>query len=85
MTAIRSPRSRRPRESIAKAALKLIKVDYEVLPHVIDPVEAMKPDAPILHDYMRTKGVKDADKPTNVVERSSSASATSRPASPRPT
>lgn len=56
-------------ESIAKAALKLIKVDYEVLPHVIDPVEAMKPDAPILHDYMRTKGVKGADKPTNVVER----------------
>jgi CO/xanthine dehydrogenase Mo-binding subunit len=56
-------------ESIAKAALKLIKVEYEVLPHVIDPVEAMKPDAPILHDYMRTKGVKGADKPTNVVER----------------
>ena len=40
-----------------------------MLPHVIDPVEAMKPDAPILHDYMRTKGVKGADKPTNVVER----------------
>jgi CO/xanthine dehydrogenase Mo-binding subunit len=56
-------------ESIAKAALKLIKVEYEVLPHVIDPVEAMKPDAPILHDYLRTKGVKGADKPTNVVER----------------
>ncbi len=57
-------------ESIAKQALKLIKVDYEVLPHVIDPVEAMKPDAPILHDHIRTKGVKDAaDKPTNVVER----------------
>jgi CO/xanthine dehydrogenase Mo-binding subunit len=57
-------------ESIAKQALKLIKVDYEALPHVIDPVEAMKPDAPILHDHIRTKGVKDAaDKPTNVVER----------------
>ena len=56
-------------ESAAKAALKLIKVEYEVLPHVIDPVEAMQPDAPILHDYMRTKGVKGADKPTNVVER----------------
>src|SRR5499433_2015297 len=56
-------------ESIAKAALKLIKIEYGVLPHVIDPVEAMKPDAPILHDYMRTKGVKGADKPTNVVER----------------
>jgi CO/xanthine dehydrogenase Mo-binding subunit len=57
-------------ESIAKHALKLIKVDYEVLPHVIDPVEAMKPDAPILHDHLRTKGIKDAaDKKTNVVER----------------
>ena len=56
-------------ESIAKAALKLIKVDYEPLPHVIDPVEAMKPDAPILHDHVRTKGVKGADKPSNVIER----------------
>ncbi len=57
-------------ESIAKQALKLIKVDYELLPHVIDPVEAMKPDAPILHDHLRTKGVRDAaDKKTNVVER----------------
>ncbi len=56
-------------KSIAKAALKLIKVDYEALPHVIDPVEAMKPDAPILHDHVRTKGVKGADKPSNVIER----------------
>ena len=44
-------------EAIAKRALKLIEVDYEILPHVIDPVEAMKPDAPILHDHVRTKGV----------------------------
>src|SRR5205807_8097860 len=56
-------------ESIAKAALKLIKVDYEVLPHVIDPVEAMRPGAPVLHDHVRTKGVKGADQPTNVIER----------------
>ena len=58
-------------ESIAKKALKLIEVEYEVLAHVIDPVEAMQPGAPILHDYLRTKGVKgpDAEKPTNVVER----------------
>src|SRR6267143_1034287 len=56
-------------ESIAKQALKLIKVDYEALPHVIDPVEAMKPDAPILHDHVRTKGIKGADQPTNVIER----------------
>jgi CO/xanthine dehydrogenase Mo-binding subunit len=56
-------------ESIAKAALKLIKVDYEILPHVIDPVAAMAPDAPILHEHVRTKGIKDADQPTNVIER----------------
>ena len=57
-------------EAIAKRALKLIEVEYEVLPHVIDPVDAMKPGAPILHDYMRTNGDPDAeDKPTNVSEK----------------
>jgi CO/xanthine dehydrogenase Mo-binding subunit len=56
-------------ESIAKAALKLIKIEYEVLPHVIDPVQAMQPTAPVLHDHVRTKGIKGADKPTNVIER----------------
>jgi CO/xanthine dehydrogenase Mo-binding subunit len=57
-------------ESIAKQALKLIEVDYEILPHVIDLVDAMKPDAPILHDHVRTKGVEGAeDKPTNITER----------------
>ena len=34
--------------AIAKQALDLIEVDYEVLPHVIDVREAMKPDAPLL-------------------------------------
>ena len=57
-------------EPIAKRALNLIEVEYEILPHVIDPVDAMKPDAPILHDHLRTKGVEGAeDTPTNVVER----------------
>jgi len=56
-------------ESIAKAALKLIKVEYEPLPHVIDPVQAMAPTAPILHEHVRTKGIKVADQPTNVIER----------------
>jgi CO/xanthine dehydrogenase Mo-binding subunit len=56
-------------EAIAKQALKLIKVDYEVLPHVIDPIEAMKPGAPILHQHVRTKGIKGADQPSNVIER----------------
>ena len=32
--------------AIARRALKLIDVKYEVLPHVIDVVEAMRPDAP---------------------------------------
>src|SRR5258707_15034070 len=56
-------------ESIAKQALKLIKVHYEGLPHVIDPVAAMKPGAPILHQHVRTKGIKGADQPSNVIER----------------
>ncbi len=57
-------------ESVAKKALKLIEVEYESLPHVIDPVEAMRPDAPILHDHLRTKGITGAEgKRTNVVER----------------
>ena len=45
-------------EAVAKAALDLIKVEYEVLPHVIDVADAMKEDAPILHDHMITEGVK---------------------------
>ncbi|WP_299852580.1 xanthine dehydrogenase family protein molybdopterin-binding subunit [uncultured Roseovarius sp.] len=36
--------------SVAKAALKLIKVDYEVLPHVTDVDAAMAADAPVLHE-----------------------------------
>jgi CO/xanthine dehydrogenase Mo-binding subunit len=34
---------------IAEEALELIEVDYEPLPAVFDPVEAMKPGAPIVH------------------------------------
>ncbi|HAX69064.1 MAG TPA: aldehyde oxidase, partial [Anaerolineae bacterium] len=33
----------------AEAALKLIEVDYEDLPLLLDPRAAMRPDAPILH------------------------------------
>ena len=57
-------------EAIARRALRLIEVEYETLPHVIDPVEAMRDDAPILHDYLRTKGIEGVEnKPTNIVER----------------
>ncbi len=34
----------------AEEALLLIEVDYEVLPAVFDPMDAMQPDAPLLHD-----------------------------------
>ncbi|MCM2323184.1 MAG: molybdopterin-dependent oxidoreductase [Oligoflexia bacterium] len=36
-------------EEIAEEALKLIEVDWEVLPFVLDPLEAMKPGAPSVH------------------------------------
>jgi CO/xanthine dehydrogenase Mo-binding subunit len=54
----------------AKQALRLIKVDYEVLPHVIDVVEAMQPGAPLLHEEMITAGVDPAPKTaSNVAKR----------------
>ncbi len=57
-------------DAVARRALKLIKVEYEVLPHVIDVVEAMKPDAPVLHEDQFTRGVDPApDRPSNVAAR----------------
>jgi CO/xanthine dehydrogenase Mo-binding subunit len=54
----------------AKQALKLIKVDYEVLPHVTDVDEAMKPSAPIINNKLFTQGLdKTPRKPSNVAER----------------
>jgi CO/xanthine dehydrogenase Mo-binding subunit len=43
--------------SIAEHAASLIKVDYEVLPHVIEVDEAMAPDAPLLFETMITRGI----------------------------
>lgn len=37
-------------EIIANKALKLIKVEYEVLPHIIKAEDAIKEDAPIIHE-----------------------------------
>ncbi|TWT13634.1 xanthine dehydrogenase family protein molybdopterin-binding subunit [Reyranella sp. CPCC 100927] len=48
-------------QQIAAQALKLIEVDYEVLPWVIDVEAAMKPDAPILHGHIQSDG-----KPSNI-------------------
>lgn len=40
-------------EEIAEEALDLIRVEYEELPAVFDPLEAMRPDAPLIHDKER--------------------------------
>ncbi len=47
---------------IAAAALELIDVQYEVLPHVIDIEDAMREDAPVLHDDMFTQGLPETPK-----------------------
>ncbi|MGZ8266668.1 MAG: xanthine dehydrogenase family protein molybdopterin-binding subunit [Burkholderiales bacterium] len=55
---------------IANEALRLIEVDYEVLPHVIDVEDAMKPDAPLLFEDMITRGVEPPPaRPSNVSKR----------------
>lgn len=36
-------------EDIAVEAVKLVEIEYEVLPAVYDPVESAQPDAPLLH------------------------------------
>jgi len=52
---------------IAEEAVKLIRVEYEPLPHVQNVLDAMKDDAPILHPDLRTGGVAEkSEKQTNV-------------------
>ncbi len=56
--------------AVARKALRLITVNYEVLPHVTDVDEAMKDGAPLLHEGMITAGVDPAPtKPSNIVSR----------------
>ncbi|MCP5080197.1 MAG: xanthine dehydrogenase family protein molybdopterin-binding subunit [Alphaproteobacteria bacterium] len=56
--------------SIANKALKLIKVEYEVLPHVTDVEEACKDDAPLLHDNIFTEGLEETPTtPSNISGR----------------
>ena len=56
-------------KAIADEALSLIAIDYEVLPHVIDVDEAMKPDAPLLFPDLITRGVEPPSKPSNISKR----------------
>ena len=55
---------------VARKALALIKVDYEVLPHVTDVEKAMRPDAPLIQESLITAGLDPAaTKPSNVAAR----------------
>src|SRR5215475_3979064 len=57
-------------DAVATEALKLIEVDYEVLPHVMDVAQAMQPDAPLLHESMYTIGVEPRpERPSNIAKR----------------
>ena len=57
---------------IAEEAVKLIDIEYELLPPVLDVLEAMKPASPVLNADVRTANVgalpesKDTGPPTNV-------------------
>jgi len=54
---------------IAEQAAALIKVNYEVLPAVVDVELAMKPGAPLLHDDVFTDELgKPASKPSNIAK-----------------
>ena len=54
-------------EDIAKRALRKINVEYEVLPHVLNPYDAALPGAPILHENQFTHGVEPAPtEPSNL-------------------
>lgn len=46
-------------EAIAARACELIEVDYEILPHVIDPVEAIKGKV-VIHDELESSQIRDA-------------------------
>ncbi len=50
-------------EETAEKALALIKVEYEELPGLFDPVEAAKPDAPLIHENMQSYQGKPLVKP----------------------
>ena len=54
---------------VAEEALALIEVDYEVLPPAITVEDAMKDDAPILHDSLKTEELgEQTDKVSNIAQ-----------------
>ena len=54
----------------AQAAADAVAVDYEVLDAVTDALEAMKPNAPVLHEALFTEGLPETPaKPSNLVKK----------------
>jgi putative selenate reductase molybdopterin-binding subunit len=53
-------------EEIAIQALELIDVEYQPLPALLDPAQAMQPDAPILHDEPEYVNFADSDPTRNL-------------------
>ena len=66
-------------EGAAEEGCRLLEVDYEMLPAVFDPEEAMEPGAPMLHDKEHRVPA------TTSTSKSTARSAASATASPRPT
>ncbi|PKO18412.1 MAG: xanthine dehydrogenase [Chloroflexi bacterium HGW-Chloroflexi-10] len=53
-------------EEIAKQALKLIDVEYEILPHIINSQDSMKPGAVIIHDEIEYVNFADSNATKNL-------------------
>ena len=53
-------------EEIANRALKLIDVEYELLPELLDPAQSMQPGAPVLHDEPEFVNFADSDPRRNL-------------------
>jgi CO/xanthine dehydrogenase Mo-binding subunit len=44
-------------KALLPEAASLVRVEYEVLPAVTDPEEALRPEAPVLHEHHKTGNV----------------------------
>lgn len=54
---------------IAEKALSLIKVEYEVIPPIIDMREAMQPGSPVIHDEIEYVNFADSDPTINLAAK----------------
>ncbi|MCS6859515.1 MAG: xanthine dehydrogenase family protein molybdopterin-binding subunit [Abditibacteriales bacterium] len=55
---------------VAQDALDLIEVEYAVLPAVMDPLEAMQPGAPLIHEELKTAVTVDGVEYVNISDHS---------------